>query len=109
MSMPHDSTSSSEPNDKWLIDHRRDVFPNKADWTVQACNGTHIWLETDLSGCFASQDCKVSDYLIISSSICVYACVIMYMHYALYCALCIVHCTSYIVHCAMCIVHACCG
>lgn len=58
MSMPHDTTAASEPKEKWLHDHRKDVFPNKADWTVQAVNGTHIWLETEVSGCF-SQDCKV--------------------------------------------------
>ena len=52
---------------KWHHDYRKDnyLFPNKPDWTVQSMNGTHIWLETEVSGCCASfstgsQDCKKS-------------------------------------------------
>lgn len=53
----------AEQSEKWVHDYRKDLFPNKADWTVQALNGTHIWLETEVSGCYfssSSLDCKKS-------------------------------------------------
>ncbi|XP_066930734.1 diacylglycerol kinase zeta-like isoform X2 [Clytia hemisphaerica] len=56
MSMPH---GTNEPNERWIADARKQMIPDRVDWTVAAFNGAHIWLETDASGCF-SADCKKS-------------------------------------------------
>ncbi|XP_057313377.1 diacylglycerol kinase zeta-like isoform X3 [Hydractinia symbiolongicarpus] len=58
MSMPHGTTSTVDQSEKWIHDARKQIFPNKVDWAVHAINGAHIWIETDASGCFVSQDCK---------------------------------------------------
>jgi hypothetical protein len=58
MSMPHGTTSANEQSERWITDARKQMIPDKVDWTVAAANGAHIWLETDASGCF-SPDCKV--------------------------------------------------
>lgn len=63
MSMPH-GTTSNEQNERWITDARKQMIPDKVDWTVAAINGAHIWLETDASGCFSS-DCKVFIYTIL--------------------------------------------
>lgn len=57
--MPHGTTSTVDQSEKWIHDARKQIFPNKVDWAVHAINGAHIWIETDASGCFVSQDCKV--------------------------------------------------
>ena len=59
MSMPHGGSSPADSNDKLMHDVRKQIFPDKVDWTVQSVNGAHIWLNTEQSGCFVSQDCKV--------------------------------------------------
>ena len=59
MSMPHGGSSPVDSNDKLMHDVRKQIFPDKVDWTVQSVNGAHIWLNTEQSGCFVSQDCKV--------------------------------------------------
>jgi len=60
MSMPHGASTTQDSNDKWMQDARKQFFPDKVDWTVQAVNGAHIWQDTEQSGCFVSQDCKKS-------------------------------------------------
>ena len=62
--MPHGGSTATDSNDKLLHDVRKQFFPDKVDWTVQSANGSHIWLDTDQSGCFVSQDCKVRKKLI---------------------------------------------
>jgi len=49
MSMPHGTTSANEQSERWITDARKQMIPDKVDWTVAAANGAHIWLETALA------------------------------------------------------------
>ncbi|XP_065054788.1 diacylglycerol kinase zeta-like isoform X2 [Rhopilema esculentum] len=61
MSVPHSDTPSHVEGraENWFQNARKQVFPDKVDWSTSAVNGGHIWLDADASGCHI-QDCKKS-------------------------------------------------
>eukprot|EP00795_Rhopilema_esculentum_P005409 gene5409-575_t len=61
MSVPHSDTPSHVEGraENWFQNARKQVFPDKVDWSTSAVNGGHIWLDADASGCHI-QDCKIN-------------------------------------------------